>query len=722
MNAGTGRITLDQIGARGGELAAVEPQAGTVSLFGDVFSAGGLDFSAVGQTNIAGETVRLNTDINDGSLILPNEISGPGQLILEAGTGNVTLGTTGNSLPLNGLEVTGGNVNGSGITTGTGGVNITAGGNTTLNGQISSDSTVTITSNQTLTTGDIDATEINLTTEQQSLTTGNLTTAAATIPGGNITLNAPTGAIATGNLNTTGTSGGNLILQAETAIRAGQIDTSGSPGSGGNVTLDPVGDVEVGSIRAEGGTQGVGGDISITSTSRFFRATNTFPTGFSPSGTASLSTGSPNGGGSITIRHAGGALNSPVAAFEVGNPGVNGSAGAITSGTSAVTPGTSLPRSATEGNITFQTDDPATSTPIPIPIPNGESFNNIAIAINRDTTSPVRTIDEAEITADPRDDSGDIRFNPRDLIASSDFAFQSGNLDITLLLVEQSRNREFEQYLGVTTSLIDRQAIQEVLRRIEEQTEEVYVIVYMVAREEQLEIILVPSSGEPIRRSVPEATAEQLFPVIRDLQASITNPRDRDTDRYQGPAQQLHEWMIQPIAADLERVGATTLLFSMGPGLRSVPLAALWDGKQFLVEQYSYSLIPSTSFINTRYDSLEQGDILAMGASTFENQSPLPAVPLEVATITSLWPGEGFLDEAFTLENLKVQRRLTNYDVIHLATHADFRPGAPRNSYIQLWDTRLPLDQLPTLNWDMPPLELLVLSACRTAVAIARQS
>ena len=38
------------------------------------------------------------------------------------------------------------------------------------------------------------------------------------------------------------------------------------------------------------------------------------------------------------------------------------------------------------------------------------------------------------------------------------------------------------------------------------------------------------------------------------------------------------------------------------------------------------------------------------------------------------------------------------------------------NSYIQLWDTKLRLDQLSGLGWNNPPVELLVLSACRTAL------
>jgi CHAT domain-containing protein len=90
---------------------------------------------------------------------------------------------------------------------------------------------------------------------------------------------------------------------------------------------------------------------------------------------------------------------------------------------------------------------------------------------------------------------------------------------------------------------------------------------------------------------------------------------------------------------------------------------------------------------------------------------------VELATITpSLWKGKSFLNDAFTLENLKAQRRQQPFGIIHLATHASFQPGAPSNSYIELWDTKLRLNQLSQLGWNDPAVELLVLSACRTAL------
>jgi CHAT domain-containing protein len=155
----------------------------------------------------------------------------------------------------------------------------------------------------------------------------------------------------------------------------------------------------------------------------------------------------------------------------------------------------------------------------------------------------------------------------------------------------------------------------------------------------------------------------------------------------------------------------------MDVGLRSVPIAALYDGQEFLVEKYSIGLMPSFSLTDTRYKDIKNSQVLAMGAAKFEELTPLPAVPVELSEITpSLWRGKSFLNDAFTLTNLKAQRQQQPFEIIHIASHAVFQPGAPNNSYIQLWDTKLRLNQLRQLGWDNPPVELLVLSACKTAL------
>ncbi|WP_066382062.1 CHAT domain-containing protein [Anabaena sp. CA = ATCC 33047] len=235
---------------------------------------------------------------------------------------------------------------------------------------------------------------------------------------------------------------------------------------------------------------------------------------------------------------------------------------------------------------------------------------------------------------------------------------------------------------------------------------------------DQLEIVVVTSSGNPIRKRIPTATKAEVLQVAQEFRNQIVNPLNRSTNGYLKPSQQLYSWLIAPLEAELKAQGIDNLVFLPDIGLRTTPMAALHDGKQFLVEKYSLGLMPSLSLTNTVYTDIKQSQILALGISqSTQGQQPLPAVPFELSTLVSkLWPGKLLLDQQATLENLKRVRSQQPFGIIHLATHADFIPGPLSNSYIQLWDDKLRLNQLRQLRLNEPQVEMIVLSACRTAL------
>ncbi|MEG5164244.1 CHAT domain-containing protein [Microcoleus sp. AT3-A2] len=259
--------------------------------------------------------------------------------------------------------------------------------------------------------------------------------------------------------------------------------------------------------------------------------------------------------------------------------------------------------------------------------------------------------------------------------------------------------------------------IQQKLTAIFNQTGKKPAIIYTIVRPEQLDLIIVPPSGIPINKSIPAARREALREVVNKFRSEIVNPSKRNSQSYLPPAQQLYQWIIAPLEAELKAQRIDTLVFSMDAGLRRLPLAALHDGSQFLVEKYSIGLIPTVNLTDTNYQSVKDAEVLAMGASQFAEYAPLPTVPLELSNITSEWRGNSFLNESFTLKNLQLQRKERQYQIIHLATHADFRPSSPSLSFIQLFDTKLTLDRIAELGWNQAPkVELLVLSSSKTAV------
>ncbi|WP_310424282.1 CHAT domain-containing protein [Chamaesiphon sp. VAR_48_metabat_135_sub] len=267
--------------------------------------------------------------------------------------------------------------------------------------------------------------------------------------------------------------------------------------------------------------------------------------------------------------------------------------------------------------------------------------------------------------------------------------------------------------------------IQQQLANINKYTKSNSALLYAIPTPDGLHLILVTAKGETIHKTVKEANATTLPEVANSLRLNLVNPQTTSAE-YLPPAQQLDRWLIGPIAAELKANKIDTILFCLGTGLRGLTLAALHDGQRFLVERYNLAIIPAFNLLETRWRSLSVGEsttlkglkVLAMGADKFTDNANLPAVPLELATITQrgFWQGKVFLNEAFTLKQFQQARSQTPYGIVHLATHADISAKSVKDSYIQFWDRRLQLDRVRDLRLDKPAVQLLVLSACRTAL------
>ncbi|MEG3908016.1 CHAT domain-containing protein, partial [Microcoleus sp. w2-18bC1] len=317
------------------------------------------------------------------------------------------------------------------------------------------------------------------------------------------------------------------------------------------------------------------------------------------------------------------------------------------------------------------------------------------------------------------------------------------NVDAVIFPVEERFTREFADYLSLpsTNAIATLEDAQNTLRGVQQATGIKPALIYIsflpkgstvdrpyssspilrvehqIQASDELEMMVITPEGVPVRQRIPGTSRAQVMEAVRKFRDELTNPVKRNTKSYLPLAQQLYQWMVAPLEAELQAKGIENLSFISDMGLRSIPMGALHDGKGFLVERYSVGSMPSLSLTDTSATNFKNTQVLAMGASQFADMSPLPAAEIEVSTITpQQWPGKSFLNEAFTLANLKSQRQQYPFGMIHLATHAEFRSGDPSHSFIQLWDTKLRLDQLRQMGWHSPQVEMLVLSACRTAV------
>lgn len=527
--------------------------------------------------------------------------------------------------------------------------------------------------------------------------------------GGNISLNAG-GAIDVGGLLFSAVAGsgnaGEVLLSAggDIAIEQGIFSFS-TGGNGNSVTLSGE-DIRLGAISSASIAGGAGGNIDITASGTFRALASIFldTTGNdsfirfqdgsiqslgsaatrSETG-ASLTSAGITGNGSIVIRHGGNI-------FTVGDSLTNGTLGTIDGGDFSLSPNRAFDADFSSERISILT---LTSDSLPSSQIRPLSALSLNSSSDRGNSKTLELASLAEAKAKLADIEAltgvksaivYASFLPRSLSGRSDFTSR-----------EAQTSQAFTALLAPETTL------------------NAPPIAFAPQDSDVLELLLVSADGKPKRWRIEGVTRDKVREISVEFRRTVTNVR-RPT-AYLKSARQLYRWLIAPLEAELEVREVENLAFIADEGLRSLPLAALHDGKQFLIERYSVGLLPSFTLTQTEYTPLADLSILAMGRSEFVDLEPLPAVPTELETIAGhLWPGKSFLNEAFTFNNLKNTRMNAPYAIVHLATHGEFRPGKPGNSYIQLWDERLPLDRLQTLQFRDPPVELLVLSACRTAL------
>ncbi|ACK73865.1 TPR repeat-containing protein (plasmid) [Gloeothece citriformis PCC 7424] len=188
--------------------------------------------------------------------------------------------------------------------------------------------------------------------------------------------------------------------------------------------------------------------------------------------------------------------------------------------------------------------------------------------------------------------------------------------------------------------------------------------------------------------------------------------------KYQELSQYLYTLLIQPLEEDLTHAQIKTLIFINDGLLRNVPLSALYDGNQFLIEKYAIVNSLGFNFTSDKPNSSKKSLIFGLSVSV-DGFSALPFVERETKQIQQLVGGKLFLNDSFTETTFRTQIN-QDYTVIHLATHAQFG-GTARNTFIQTFSTPIFLAQLEEiLSSRREPIELLVLSACKTATGNKR--
>ncbi|HCF26160.1 MAG TPA: hypothetical protein DEV81_02805, partial [Cyanobacteria bacterium UBA11049] len=177
-------------------------------------------------------------------------------------------------------------------------------------------------------------------------------------------------------------------------------------------------------------------------------------------------------------------------------------------------------------------------------------------------------------------------------------------------------------------------------------------VVYSVILADRTEMVLqLPNktlTHHPVKMS-----AEQLQHEIDSLRLLLEK---RATDEYLSQAQKIYDVLIRPLEADLAAANFKTLVFVNDGVLRKVPMAALHDRKQFLIEKYAIATTPSLSL--TTRGSLERTNLQALILGLTVERPPFTAllnVNDEANGVQKILKGTKLLDRDFTQKNLLSQ-------------------------------------------------------------------
>ena len=263
--------------------------------------------------------------------------------------------------------------------------------------------------------------------------------------------------------------------------------------------------------------------------------------------------------------------------------------------------------------------------------------------------------------------------------------------------------------------------IQQSLLEVQQQTQSgeavvpaVFRVNFTEAQSGFLDLTLVTAKGSVQARRI-EVSRARFATLLKDLYRQLSRQESLDVGNAQSASRQLHELLIAPMQSSLDAAGITTLLIAADQGLQAVPFSALSDGESYFGNRYGFALSPSLALTELSASPQSHG-LLAMGASEFETLAPLPLVPQELSKIRDPAMTDRYLNEGFTPRSFLDRAADPRYSRVHVASHADFRPGGPEKSLLYTGEGPMSMADFAQLRRQRRelPLDLVVLSACRT--------
>jgi CHAT domain-containing protein len=254
---------------------------------------------------------------------------------------------------------------------------------------------------------------------------------------------------------------------------------------------------------------------------------------------------------------------------------------------------------------------------------------------------------------------------------------------------------------------------------------------YPILLDDRIEVI-ARLPGQPLRHyafSIPKKTVQaKIRKFQRDLEESYTF----DAVKFDG--REIYQWLVpQAVQTQLENKTdkIDTIIFALDSPFRNIPVAALYDGENYLIEKYAVSVTLDLELKDLKPLPKNSLSILAASLSKpplqFQDSfSTLTYADKEVDAIQQI---EGVKvsripNEQFTFDNFNDKFNNSPFKIVHLATHGQFSSNPEKNFILtaasKQKDGKVKLSDFDrmfrTRELNRPdPIDLLILSACETA-------
>ncbi|MEI6064835.1 MAG: CHAT domain-containing protein, partial [Pseudanabaena sp. ELA748] len=251
------------------------------------------------------------------------------------------------------------------------------------------------------------------------------------------------------------------------------------------------------------------------------------------------------------------------------------------------------------------------------------------------------------------------------------------------------------------------------------------VLIYPLILKDKIWVLWASKGGITKSIEVPNVGLEKVSSNVLKLRNLLQSPNN--LEELQQTSKQLYDWLIPAeLQTELNANKIEHLIFAPDSVTRYIPMGVLFDGKKYLIENYTIATIISADLTNTTArlpNSVKSTSILAAGLSqSISGFSPLPNVLTEINAIVrtadnpnnGIYDGVKLLDRTFTRESLR--DNLGNHAIAHIATHGKFVSGDADKSFLVLGDGKtLPIPEIEKFR-GLEKLHLVVLSACQTAL------